>query len=54
MRQIDLEAVLLDEIPAIIWNHIRGTTKRMCSIDAFRLSIGESKDGWRVYSLHGL
>src|SRR5271170_2879826 len=27
MRQIDLEAVLLDEIPAIIWNHIRGTLR---------------------------
>jgi len=54
MRQIDLEAVLLDEIPAIIWNHIRGTTKSMCRIDVFRLSIGESKDGWRVYPLHGL
>jgi hypothetical protein len=23
--QVDLEAVLLDELPSILWNHIRGT-----------------------------
>ena len=25
LTQIDLEALVLDDIPAIIWNHIRGT-----------------------------
>jgi len=25
LTQVDLEALILDEIPAIIWNHIRGT-----------------------------